>query len=465
MLIYDIIRRIFNGTFKMKKTSNIEYYLDSQAAIEQDYLIPLSGQPKSNLKNGKIERDIHGAQHVGRASIWVTVLHQLFKEHFPEYTSKALQLMNEQFGLNEKEVIDLTRYAVICHDSKRQGEGTDRWEKQSADNLYQHLISKGFDPNVCDFFRNATSYKDNTYQFIRKSNLPFNTSANYVRKLIALADCADIQRCTGSFKFKAFMQKVSQLDRDYKDLKAYNTKQHDPIFLEFLINVHNVIFDQGDMLFDQDIIAPKGYESSLAEMKKSSNFDLERKLQFEHANNVVSALTADILENHSYFKRFLEDELLLDTELADVIPAFDPLVHVTQASMLVMLEKHNFSIDSPRGMILNGLAPLTGEQSVGGGSYTIDDSPYTCFYRLSAIDKNFKRHVERYSSFSHTQMTEQAAKEAALDSLKDYLQKCRDNAYTYINSLMVYLIRAKNFGATDKELQSLGLDCLLSEYR
>ena len=33
-------------------------------------------------------------------------------------------------------------------------------------------------------------------------------------------------------------------------LKEYSKEKHQPIFVEFVKNVHTVIFEQGDMLFD-----------------------------------------------------------------------------------------------------------------------------------------------------------------------------------------------------------------------
>lgn len=77
----------------MKKL-RIDFYKDAQIAIETEYLEYLprfDGKQywprslKESRKDGYIERPIHGGMHVGRASLWVLVLHQLFKENFPQY--------------------------------------------------------------------------------------------------------------------------------------------------------------------------------------------------------------------------------------------------------------------------------------------------------------------------------------------------------------------------------------------
>lgn len=82
----------------MKKL-RIDFYKDAQTAIETEYLEYLprfdgkqfwARPPKENRKDGYIERPIHGAMHVGDASLWVLVLHQLFKENFPQYVGGAL---------------------------------------------------------------------------------------------------------------------------------------------------------------------------------------------------------------------------------------------------------------------------------------------------------------------------------------------------------------------------------------
>lgn len=56
-----------------------------QNILEKYYLQPMHGPSKSNLKDGFIEREIHGAMHASRAAIWAMVMNNFLKKITPVY--------------------------------------------------------------------------------------------------------------------------------------------------------------------------------------------------------------------------------------------------------------------------------------------------------------------------------------------------------------------------------------------
>jgi len=63
-----------------------------QEIIERYYLQPLNRSKKSTLKDGHIERSIHGAMHVSRATLWGLMMHHMFASMMPQYVDNALVL-------------------------------------------------------------------------------------------------------------------------------------------------------------------------------------------------------------------------------------------------------------------------------------------------------------------------------------------------------------------------------------
>lgn len=83
---------------------------------------------------------IHGRRHIGRSLIYANALANLFRERGAEVNADVL------YG------------AVAFHDSGRQGNGTDIWEKDSAKKLRQHYEGRGIDDH--DFLRKAEACID-----------------------------------------------------------------------------------------------------------------------------------------------------------------------------------------------------------------------------------------------------------------------------------------------------------------
>jgi hypothetical protein len=101
------------------------FYDNSQKIIERFYLQPLSQdnhginlalKEKENLKDGFLERSVHGAMHVARVQLWCFILHDKIKHLFPEHIKAVLDVLSTKTKLNEVQIITLVRYVALFHD-------------------------------------------------------------------------------------------------------------------------------------------------------------------------------------------------------------------------------------------------------------------------------------------------------------------------------------------------------------
>ena len=102
--------------------------------IENFYLQPLQGK-KANLRDGYIERPVHGALHASRVFMTINLLHFKIKEMLPKTVSQALATLLSEFNLTEENALLVASLAGLMHDCARKGEGLDEWEKESGENL------------------------------------------------------------------------------------------------------------------------------------------------------------------------------------------------------------------------------------------------------------------------------------------------------------------------------------------
>ncbi len=451
------------------KSDRIDFYREAQRIIEEEYLnsYPEYDQEShsyqqfdkfGNRKDGYIERQIHGGMHVGRASLWVIALHKMIKDHFPGYVSLALTSMKQSFELEESDVIDLTRLAVICHDSARCNEGRDYWDKQSAEKFKKQMARHPYSEKVLEIFAVASANKDkeNAFSLWLATNHQ-DQACHYIRQLIKLADCIDIIRCCGSYQFDVILNEFAQV-KTTSALRENFTK----VMMEFAKNVHRAIYLQGDMLFNCRIKMPDG--KVMQTDYQGDHFVLKQKVKFEHADNVVSALAADIMQQTPYFSSFLSDEPLLSTELAIVKPQLDAFIHGTQSSMLPMMEKSGFVMDSPLGLLRKQCTSVTGELFRSCGATEINISPLPCFGKLHTWSGyGFSEVVDRYAKFDGTNLTPEDHQKNAVEMFHKSLQAARKDSYNSIKALQIYYLRAKYFGADDTQLMDPTL--LYNEYK
>lgn len=86
-------------------------------------ILPIYEKNESKFDN----YGIHGRRHISRSIV------------FSEFMSRFLLEINEDVNLTA------IRYAVSFHDSGRQRNGIDLWEKDSAKNCKDYLLEKGYD--------------------------------------------------------------------------------------------------------------------------------------------------------------------------------------------------------------------------------------------------------------------------------------------------------------------------------
>lgn len=421
------------------------FYKNSQLIIEAFYLQRMAGssydepEKKADVHDGVIERQVHGGMHAGRTQFYVKILHKKFSELFPQFTHDVLQSLETTLGINEKQLLTLTRYAALFHDSARKDEGQDLWNKESAQNCYEYFTKDAhLSPALAKVFLKACQYKDKPekyFQYLMKNAIdPKDIRAfDYIRKLIYLADCLDIMRCTGEFEF------VKVIDT-LRDIPGYKTKLHEHHFLQMAKRINVLIRRQKDMVFNCKILLPDG--SKIKFLNSNDDYNLAHKVKFEHAKNVCSALGKSMMEDE-YFAKYLSSEPLLSTELATCKPAFNPYIHGTNSRVLATMRKTRHQLMSPVQMLEQfGAAPFGGEIIQGGLRYAaVTAKPAFARLRSEEYEKyNLDRII---NSFAKKLPPDE--KEIVMDArnVADYAMQ---SAYCNINILLIYLARAKQIG-------------------
>lgn len=152
--------------------------------------------------NIPIENDIarfyHGMQHACRVAYYIPVLMNLYRKYGDE---EALALANED--------IKLLQIAALLHDSARQADGKDFWDKQSGLQVYQYLRSLNVEKEKAKCLAESVANKDagsnyfkllandyeEEYEWVALPNL----KKNIFQKLIHDADCLDVKRVRAYF--------------------------------------------------------------------------------------------------------------------------------------------------------------------------------------------------------------------------------------------------------------------------
>jgi len=264
------------------------FYIKTQEIIEQYYLAPMDRSKKSNLRNGHIERTVHGAMHACRVTLWALVMHQFLQKIASNYVHASLDKIAAHVHSNANTVLLLILITATCHDSARRGEGGDVWEAESADNTRHFLISLGLEETHARLFANAIQWKDNIAQY-NKELIKFGIAAqdcnafDYIRKLINLGDTLDIMRCMQPFDTK-YVFKTMQSINGF-DLNVH----HDDVLL-IIQSIHQIIYDQSDMLWGCHV-----NDANQIVSRHNTNFSLTKKLKYEHADNSFLSILQDIL--------------------------------------------------------------------------------------------------------------------------------------------------------------------------
>lgn len=194
----------------------IDAYKTGKLAHESFYNTQLGYNGPKELES-KIHRWYHGASHAICVAIWSLVLAQV--RHL---------ILNEEIPDNMLEIVLAAGY----HDSGRQRDGRDLWDRESSRNIKNAVLQMS--PNkelVAKELKKALKHKDD-------ERLPqLSPFANKALTILHDADMLDAQRWAGnSYYYKglhiykeassAHQEMVSQL---IKEIKKFTTLTQDPI--------------------------------------------------------------------------------------------------------------------------------------------------------------------------------------------------------------------------------------------
>ena len=264
-----------------------------QDITEEYYLQPFTGPKKTKLKGSVIERQVHGAMHASRATVWTLFMHQVLQKLVPDYVNNALDTIAKHIGTDEASIIRLILLTIFCHDSARKGEGPDLWDKESGDNCHRLLMEYGLDNQAAAIFSQTITFKDNPAAYakllkelgIADQDIP---AFEYIRTIVNLGDNLDIVRTTARFSV-AFV---------YKTLSAvpgFDLEKHVLEIDAIILSVQRFVHNQHDMICGNSVI-----KDGHALCVRNRNFSLAEKLKLEHSDNVFLRTYEAVLLDDSF---------------------------------------------------------------------------------------------------------------------------------------------------------------------
>ncbi|MBA2657635.1 MAG: hypothetical protein H0U70_11755 [Tatlockia sp.] len=407
-----------------------------QEMLETTYLQPFGEIHKENLKDGSIERIIHGAQHASNATLWALAIHNLLQNLIPEYVNQSLKTIANYLNLEEESVLCFILMTMGCHDTARQGEGEDDWEKQSAEKTIEILKKLGLKEKQAKLFGAAIEFKDNPreYEFKLPSGI-YNTDLSkfdYIRMIINLGDNLDLMRCESEFKSKYIFDTLASIE-------GFNESHHE-LIMELIKAIHQFTFEQHDMLFDCTIYDLHGKKVA----SHLSNFSRKEKVKYEHAENVFCTIFEEALKNPT-IEPLIKHFKVPKAQKYQGESAFTPFIHGTNSSIFSILAKTEFNIMSPLEMINEYLAvPLSGELTKGGydilGSQDEHRIGATCFGIMSANNCNAYTLKKILSNYANKNLN--SGNNCLLD-FRNSVENGVSQAFSNINLLLIYFVRAR----------------------
>ena len=396
---------------------------------------PLS---KQNLRDGTIEREIHGAMHAARVSIYIEIVHALNKKHQDKEIVEVLRALSERFNCDELQLITLAKLSGLFHDIARQGEGIDNWEKESGQELFDYLTKAlGLDNILASVYQYVVMYKDKPEEF-KAALLSLGVedaligACDYLRQLLSNADCLDIIRCVGQFN-------IDKLEM-YQIAKRKNNDALVQKVIELVGNVHSLIHAQGDLIWESKINIGTSNKVLIPTHLTGSHFSLKIKVGYEHASNVHQVILNSILKN-PYFAGILKAQVRPLQAVEFIEAQFNPFLHGTNSSILALLPRTNFEFLSPLDMMHRyRMAPMAGEIFQGGLDYLadgamgfgrLDNGKKKAHYSLESI-------VQNYADPGYGKPT--------FETLDKALHMCIKFDFFNINQFLVSLCRARQWG-------------------
>lgn len=419
----------------------------AQQLLEKYYLQPFDGSKKTHLKDGFIERSIHGATHAGRAAFWLLVMHNFLLTLAPDSINEFMIKIARQLNIESEQLLLLLLIVMLCHDAGRKGEGWDIWEQGSAEITYHVLLELGLDERGAALLSLLVKCKDKPLEFtnqLAQSNISpqdYNVF-DYLRSLINLGDNLDLMRCVGDFK-------VFYIFKTLKNIKGVAEVISVEELMKLLEEIHHIIFNQGDMLFSCNLI---DLNNEVYACRKA-HIIMRKKVNFEQAANVLIALFKDIAD-YPQIHSYLTGLDVPGAQEFNVEPVYIPFIHGTNSSILSLLPKSNFEIMSPIDMMDSYHAvSMTGELTRGG--YKVVGGEFlgsTSFAKISANGVNsytLKKVIDNYTNLrvalnQHT-------------NLKNFREACETgfkNSYLNINLILIYYVRVRQSCSSLEEVIS-----------
>lgn len=161
--------------------------------------ILLTPYTKQQPNYNQPKRPSHGAQHAGRCALYIPIIANLLIK----YGDKDAVNLSPRW-------LKLLQIAVLFHDSGREADGEDKWEKDSATNLYFYLtITLKLAHEEAKILAEAVLNKDYTPPYCTIAQVENNTliwkeelitaPKPFYCKMIAMPDCLDIMRADHCF--------------------------------------------------------------------------------------------------------------------------------------------------------------------------------------------------------------------------------------------------------------------------
>ncbi|HTM64537.1 MAG TPA: SidE phosphodiesterase domain-containing protein [Gammaproteobacteria bacterium] len=415
-----------------------------QHIIETYYLQPFNRSKKNNLRDGYIERKLHGGMHAARAVIWSSMMHQFLSQHASQHVTKSLKAIGKYTGMYADEIILHTLFTVSCHDAAREDDNGDHNEKPNADIAKKELIQLGVDDKTAAIFAAAIEFKDQPDEFraaILKLGITDSDTQyfNYLRLLVNLGDNIDLLRCVGKFEFKYLAESLAAIP----ELSLDTIKNE---LFDILKQVQQCISAQHDMYFKNKILD----ENSVIISITPDHYSDAEKVKYEHADNVFDCLY-DSASHFDKLKKYIPELTVNAPQPADIKPTFDPFLHGTNSSIFAVLPKTKYKLMSPLKMAEKyHAAPLCGELLGGGydsvGRRDIKKGNYgnIAFGRLSSGVNSLSDESNHYTL---NKILQNYSTPVSNDnSINRFREQCNDGtrkSFSNINLINIYLARAR----------------------
>lgn len=139
-------------------------------------------------------RIVNGIQHGLGCLALIQPFNKLYQRHVLAYPN-FIKEITKQFNLTEEALTDLLEVTALFHDTGRQGDGEDLWDKESAENLYQFLVAEQIDKRLARLLSLTIQYKDEPHSFIRHaSEISSSPHIDFLRQLINSVDTLEVLR-------------------------------------------------------------------------------------------------------------------------------------------------------------------------------------------------------------------------------------------------------------------------------